>query len=1085
MKVSRLLHRILIVMTIVFIPVMSLHAQLFMVTSNVPDSVLVKNILIGSGVKTSNITYTGAIRARGKFSGSSNIGIGSGVLLTTGDVVLAKGPNSSGSAGYENNLPGDANLTAISGFVTNDACVLEFDFVPQSNSVEFRYVFASEEYHEYAPSNYNDVFGFFISGPNYTYPTNIAILPHTLPPIPVSINTVNNGNTNTGPCDNCQYLVNNTQQSIQYDAFTTVMTAKANVIPCQTYHIKLAVADGVDYRYDSGVFLEANSFSSVGLAVNVNYSIAALDTTCIEGCNNAKMTFKLFQPSPIDFVLPLDISGTAVNGVDYELINDTLVIPAGDSTTELNILALQDGITEPTENIRIIYNSSLCDVILDTLEIYINDYTFPAFHSNVTGNQTIQCQEQVTLSASGNGGIQPYHFQWSTGDTASSITISPPSTTDITVDIGDECGTTFSDTITVTVIGPTAYAGEDAAICMGENTLLTATGGTGYQWSTGQSGASVNVSPVSTTTYWVSVSDDCGNTDVDSVTVWVDTPLANAGADTTICLGQNIDLTASGGVSYAWNTGQNTAIIHVSPVSTTWYYVEVTDHCNNTLADSVLVTVNTGVVANAGPNVTICSGDTATLTATGGLTYAWNTGQAGASIAVSPVLNTTYIVRVTAGCSDSDTVEVHVNPLPVISVTSPAGAICPGDSVTLSVSGALLYHWSAVPADLTLLDDETSANPIIAPLVPTIYSVRATDVNECKTNETVNVMVNELLLPTFSKALATICAGDSVKITYTGNALPTAIYTWNFDGAVASGIGKGPYFLRWSNPGTMHVSLIVGQAGCTSAKMTDSVEVNIKPLPEFASNLPGGCVPLTISFTDNSTSTTPSAIYLWDFGDGQQSLLINPQIVYSQPGTYTVSLKIDNRNGCNNTKNSIGLVRANPVPVANFNANPSVVTMKDPSVAFVDQSVGSPVIFEWQAGDGTTYTVPAFTHRYQDTGIYRAKLNVINEFGCMDTISREIFVHPNYGVIIPTAFTPNNDNLNDRFTIKAKGIEECTINIYDQWGTLIFASANLHTSWDGRIKDREAPAGVYVYYLHYRDILGKENEFHGTFVLVR
>jgi gliding motility-associated-like protein len=283
----------------------------------------------------------------------------------------------------------------------------------------------------------------------------------------------------------------------------------------------------------------------------------------------------------------------------------------------------------------------------------------------------------------------------------------------------------------------------------------------------------------------------------------------------------------------------------------------------------------------------------------------------------------------------------------------------------------------------------------------------------------------------------------------------------------------------------MYISLLVNQSGCTSTKMIDSVKVNMKPLPDFEGDLLAGCIPFTVNFSDNSSGTTSSASYLWDFGDGQQSILTEPQVTYSLPGNYAVSLKIDNKNGCFKTKSMIGFIHANPVPDAKFSANPAILTMKDPTVSFSDQSDGTPIIFEWQVGDGTLYSIPSFVYTYKDTGIYRATLKVINEFGCADTLSKYIYVYPNYGVIIPNAFSPNNDNLNDRFSIKGKGIEDFTINIYDQWGKLVFASENLRTSWDGRIKGEIAPIGVYVYYIRFRDILGREDEYHGTFVLAR
>jgi len=229
----------------------------YAVIEGVDPQTLVQQVLIGQGVETFNITYQGASIARGSFSGESNLGIASGVILTSGRANNSEGPNNTGSKSYNAGTGGDIALEQLCGDNTNDASVLEFDFIPQSNIVEFRYVFGSEEYPEFVNS-FNDVFGFFISGPDIygTFPSppgfpngarNIALVPQTLPPYYVSIDNINNGNNNTGPCTNCQYYFHNSGgQYIQYDAFTTVLVASSNVVPCQTYHIKLAVADAVD-----------------------------------------------------------------------------------------------------------------------------------------------------------------------------------------------------------------------------------------------------------------------------------------------------------------------------------------------------------------------------------------------------------------------------------------------------------------------------------------------------------------------------------------------------------------------------------------------------------------------------------------------------------------------------------------------------------------------------------------------------------------------------------------------------------------------------------------------------------------------
>lgn len=234
---------------------------------------LMVQTLLGAGVTATNITFTGdTVHASGFFSEPSGaFGVSSGIMLTSGTISNAPGPNNSDFEGFDNLLPGDALLDLYTSTTlgTNDACVLEFDFTSISDSVEFNYVFGSEEYNEFVFQGFNDVFGFFISGPGIVGQQNIALVPGTN--TPCSIDSINNGYTltgqaSTGPCMNCQYYVDNFQGTVmQYDGYTTVLTARAGVIPCETYHIKLAIEDVSDGVYDSGVFLEGGSFKSSGI----------------------------------------------------------------------------------------------------------------------------------------------------------------------------------------------------------------------------------------------------------------------------------------------------------------------------------------------------------------------------------------------------------------------------------------------------------------------------------------------------------------------------------------------------------------------------------------------------------------------------------------------------------------------------------------------------------------------------------------------------------------------------------------------------------------------------------------------------
>jgi len=224
--------------------------------------------LVGNGVTISNVTFTGTNNAAGSFSGGTGIvGFDSGVVLGSGSVQTnashpapcakgVEGPNECVENTTDNAGAGDAALTTLAGFPTHDAAVLEFDFVPVANNLQFSYVFSSDEYSEFANTEFNDVFAFFVNG------ANCAVVPNTT--TPVSVNTINGGNPlGTNP-QNQQFFVDNSQGQLdtEMDGLTTVLTCSASVNAGQTNHMKLAIADGTDFILDSNVFIQAGSLVS-------------------------------------------------------------------------------------------------------------------------------------------------------------------------------------------------------------------------------------------------------------------------------------------------------------------------------------------------------------------------------------------------------------------------------------------------------------------------------------------------------------------------------------------------------------------------------------------------------------------------------------------------------------------------------------------------------------------------------------------------------------------------------------------------------------------------------------------------------
>ncbi|MCB9193394.1 MAG: choice-of-anchor L domain-containing protein [Flavobacteriales bacterium] len=247
-----------------------LRAQL-VVDNTITVADLVQNVLLGGGVTVSNITFNGqpANQANiqiGSFDGTNcNVGMNNGIMLSSGDIHVALGPNNDGGdtepAGGIGG-PGDPDLDQASNSNTHDAAVLEFDFIPSGDSLSFNYVFASEEYLEFVGLGFNDVFGFFLSGPGISGPysnnaANIALIPNTT--TPVSIDNVNDLSNPSYYVDNGDGITppyNTDPSYIQFDGLTTVLTAFSLVQCGQPYHIKIAIADAGDAILDSGVFIE-------------------------------------------------------------------------------------------------------------------------------------------------------------------------------------------------------------------------------------------------------------------------------------------------------------------------------------------------------------------------------------------------------------------------------------------------------------------------------------------------------------------------------------------------------------------------------------------------------------------------------------------------------------------------------------------------------------------------------------------------------------------------------------------------------------------------------------------------------------
>jgi subtilisin-like proprotein convertase family protein len=347
----------------------------------------------------------------------TGLGLSSGVILSTGDVADAVGPNIDNGTSTGYNGAGDPDLTALAGFGTEDAVVLEFEFEVQGDELEFNFVFLSEEYNEYVNTGFNDVFAFYISGPGIVGQENLAVVPGTT--TPVTINTINNGSFFQFYNDN--ELPGNANVNVEFDGFTTKMKARrTGLVPCGVYKLSLRIADGSDDALDSGVLLQENSLVSNSIAVNS--STVSADTTALEGCFPATFTFNLGATATADLNISIRLGGTALNGVDYVHIDSIITIPAGQTSSTVIINALADGITEGRETIELYYSPSSC-APEDTVVLYIDDatsITFDALGTNLNCNGDASGSIGVNIA----GGVPPYNVTYIDTLTGISNTVS-------------------------------------------------------------------------------------------------------------------------------------------------------------------------------------------------------------------------------------------------------------------------------------------------------------------------------------------------------------------------------------------------------------------------------------------------------------------------------------------------------------------------------------------------------------------------------------------------------------------------------------------------------------------------------------
>jgi gliding motility-associated-like protein len=995
--------------------------------------------LAGPGVEIYNITYNFKAIQAGKFnnvSATSNLKIDSGVVLTTGRAFtdrLLIGVNALPNQQADNSLgqPGDADIDRLLSLIptptplkSNDACVLEFDFIPTGDTVRFNYVFASEEYPGFNCTAFTDIFLFNISGPGISGKKNMAVVPGTN--IPVAINSVNNGTPGPGGsrpyCTQLgagspftQYYVSNrTGTNVVYNGMTVTFEAKSVVVPCRAYHLKMVIADVNDDLYDSGVFLQAGSLTSDFAKLDYKGDLDG-NPNVYEGCDTANITIRYFKKVDADKIIRLYTGGVATNDEDFDVkVPVTVTIPAGDSLVSFPLHAMQDLDLEGDEPFKIYVSANPCNVnnpiYTDSLLLTVKEFRPIKISPPIAGicpGQSVQLE--VLNPASLSGG-----FLWTPAAGLTSATVynpfaSPDTSTLYTVSssFSASCkgrGTAYvqlKDTSSIIII-------KTDLTCVPNNGTITVTAGVTWEFPR----YSLNGGPFTTNnvftglgvgTYTITVLDNTGCRATKSVTlVQLENVKGSVTTTTASCFGENgtVTIHAQAGLApyeYSLNGvfyGADSVITNV-PAGNITAYIKDASGCVARIPfilDSDPPIVFTTVITPDG-----CRGlpdGTITVTPTGGsgsqYEYSADNGvifQTGNVLNVAAGLHT-VIVKDNKGCKGQQDITVPLNN----TVTATAGrdtTICEGTTaVLLAASNAKEFLWT--PA-LGLSEDDV-LQPLASPITTTTYTLLAKS-GLCERTDDVTITVNTAPVADAGPD-AEICFGRATQLNGSGS----IDFKWfpnqhlsnrNIANPIASPRQTTAYWLY-----------VTDNNQCTSV-LPDTVLVTvIPPVKVFAGN--DTIVAINQPLQLNGTTSAGNAQFLWS-----------------------------------------------------------------PALGLSDAAIANPIAI---LQNDQRYVLTVTTTRGNCQG--------------SDVIDIKVYAGPE--IYVPTAFTPNGDGKNDVLMAIPAGIKTFQyFEVFNRWGNKLFSTNNYRNGWDGRHKGAEQPADSYIFIARGVDYNGKTITRKGAVVLVR
>ncbi len=932
---------------------------------------LIQNIFLGEGVDVTNITFNGDPVAIGYFTGGQTaVGIERGIVLTTGRAQSQGGnlgSNGDGSDFASNSNAGgiiEPNLAPLATNPLNDVAVYTISFIPTSDTLRFRYCFASEEYPEYSCSSYNDIFGFFIQGSGYPSATNIALVPNTS--LPVSINNVHPANPANAPCPalNSQYYISNNNSMIQpvYDGRTKVFIAQAIVTPCEVYTITLAIADVGDSAFDSGVFLEAKSFGTGSIRTEV--ATYSLDGAVTEGCAKGSVSFELPQPATANFPLDYTIFGSAVNGTDYLPIPLNLFIPAGQTKVVMDIEAIEDMIPEGIETIFIDYKKDPCK--RDTIQLSIRESALvnPVLRPDTTicsgislgldGTLNVPLPQPLTFSSNQTASISPLN-------TAITSSIVTTGVLPITLDSGiikSVCinvDHNWIDDVDIFLIAPNGQFMELTSDNGGNgddytNTCFTpvSTNAINFPGPFAPSSAAPFTGEFKPEGVWSDLWGGPSNGE------WKLGLIDDQFGITGSLLSWSITFEPSYKISYEWLPGTGIACATcpattATPTQTTLYHLKATDSYGCTVTDSVDLKINPVLVAptvdcgNATAssvtftwtNIPDATGYEINIGGTGWVNLQADTFYTVTGLAPSSVVNAeirAFNSLFDCGATIATGTCINCSPPQVTAATVPVTCFNGTDgSVAFTPDNVNPPYTFRVGANSNLTGQ-------FGGLTAGSYIGVITDGLGCDTMLNFNIGTPTEILTSINIQQTISCFGGSdgaLSVSASGGT-GTLSYLWNVNGAVTTavtGLNVGLYAVTITDANNCSVSVPA------SLIQPNELEATTNALPAKCNGTPSG------TLTGTATGGTGVYSFIWNTG------AVGANLTNVLPGAYTLS--ITDAKGCQDTSHVT--VGQPTLLLAQLSNTPATCSDKSDGTAATAATGGTlPYTYVWSSGVGQT-----------------------------------------------------------------------------------------------------------------------------------